>query len=400
MGSCQSVLKNARNRENKKAAIQAAPPDSLSILDKSRVKKTLSTGKLADVHPNNINVNTVVAVDPTEVISAAAVAPASEVVSLGVATTNAVPIKGKKKIIVLNGAPGSGKDTQCNLILKKFHLELIICSGVLKNYLNKHKKTGEEPTEQKPENELTEEEKILDIIEKSFANGSLVPDDTVIKIFTSELNSILNDENNDVQGVLINGFPRTKEQAMLFKESKIQVDALINIIVSKENLWTRISSRLVDPVTNISYDANVIELVKKKKQGADLSEEELKIVSQNELCDNLDDEIIDRLDKRKDDTQEVFDKRFALYKENDEQITSVFKDVCRNVDGNKQKDEVFNDIIKIIEEVMNSSTEPAEQPVEQSLEQPVEQSLEQPVEQSLEQPVEQSLEQPVEQPTE
>lgn len=257
----------------------------------------------------------------------------------------------KKKIIIFNGAPGSGKDTQCSLIEKKYNFKILTSSELLKKYLEENKEKLHEDSSN--ENKLTDEEKSdLEIIEKCINDGSLVPDDTVKRVFFINLNNYIN--NVEFDGIIINGYPRTYDQALLFKNNNIKVNSLINITATKECLLERINRRIVDPVTNINYDEKIIELIKKKRGGEELTEEEEKIVSQNEGYNNLNDEDINRLIKRKDDEQNVFDKRFNLYKENEEEILSVFSDVRKDINGEKPINDVFDEISEIIDDIIKN----------------------------------------------
>lgn len=260
---------------------------------------------------------------------------------------------GASKVIILNGAPGSGKDTQCRLILKKYKFKIITSSELLKNYLETSREKLNADENNNEQTKLTEKEKSdLQLIEKCFSDGSLVPDDIVIRIFTSELNRIIKD--NDFDGILINGFPRTYEQALLFKENNVKVNTLINITASRECLWKRISTRLIDPVTKLNYDEKIIELIKKKREGEKLSEEEENLIIESDDHNNLSNEVIARLIKRKDDEESVFDKRFNLYTENEEKILSIFSDICKNVNGDNPISQVFDDITKIIDEALKT----------------------------------------------
>jgi len=255
----------------------------------------------------------------------------------------------EKKIIIFNGAPGSGKDTQCRLIAKKYNYKILTSSEILRKFVEENKGKLNEDSD-KNENTLTEQEKgDLEVIEKCLNDGSLVPDDTVMRIFQNRLNTDIN--NNECDGLLINGFPRTYEQALLFKNSNIKVNALINITATKECLWDRIDSRLTDPVTKISYDKKIIELIKKKRGGEELTEEEEKVLSQNEDYNNLSDEEINRLIKRKDDEKEIFEKRYNLHNENEEKFISTFSDVSKNVNGEKSINEVYDEISAIVDEI-------------------------------------------------
>ncbi|CAD2089309.1 adenylate kinase 2, putative [Plasmodium vinckei lentum] len=267
----------------------------------------------------------------------------------------------KKKVYIINGPPGSGKDTHCVSLSKLYNFEIITISELLKKYVKEN--TNKDTSCGKYVSGLTDEEKQdLESIEKCICNGSLAPDNIVNKIFLKYFKRYSENAEQDQtsesdttsNGIIINGFPRTYEQALLFKKYKINVTKFINIVVSRESLLKRIMNRTKDPVTNINYNFQIIKLIKKKRQGIQLtSEEEELLASQNDSYQSLSDEIIMRLERREDDNESTFNKRYNLYKENEEKIIPLFIDICKNVDGENDINHNFQQICKIIQEEEN-----------------------------------------------
>ncbi|SBS82926.1 adenylate kinase 2, putative [Plasmodium malariae] len=262
--------------------------------------------------------------------------------------------KGTKKIYILNGAPGSGKDTQCRLLSKKYNFKIITISELLKEHLKDSKeRIRDSSSSDQCVKELTEQEKRdLEYIQKSFTDGSFVPDDIVIGIFLKQLEKYTLGEE-ECEGIIINGFPRTYEQALLFKKNNIEITNFINMSVSKECLLERVNNRIRDPITNVNYNIKIIELIKKKRKNIKLhTEEELLLTSQNEDYKNINDEILMRLKRRADDNESTFNKRYDLYLQNEKKIISLFFHVCKNIDGEKSIEGIFEQICAIIDQTI------------------------------------------------
>ena len=96
--------------------------------------------------------------------------------------------------VVIFGAPGSGKGTQSELIIKEYGLDHISTGDVLR-------------AEMKGETELGKIAK--DYIEK----GQLVPDELIVDMLAKVL-----DSKAGSKGVIFDGFPRTIPQAKALKE--------------------------------------------------------------------------------------------------------------------------------------------------------------------------------------
>ena len=130
----------------------------------------------------------------------------------------------KMKNIVIFGAPGSGKGTQSDLIIKKYGLEHISTGDVLRNEIKNETELGKTAKE---------------YIDK----GQLIPDELMVNILASVYDSF----GKEHQGVIFDGFPRTIPQAEALKkmlsERGHKVAAMIELDVPEDELMTRLVKR-------------------------------------------------------------------------------------------------------------------------------------------------------------
>ena len=128
------------------------------------------------------------------------------------------------KNIVIFGAPGSGKGTQSDLIIKKYGLEHISTGDVLRNEIKNETELGKTAKE---------------YIDK----GQLIPDELMVSILASVYDSC----GKEHQGVIFDGFPRTIPQAEALKkmlsERGHKVAAMIELDVPEDELMTRLVKR-------------------------------------------------------------------------------------------------------------------------------------------------------------
>lgn len=125
--------------------------------------------------------------------------------------------------IILFGAPGSGKGTQSEKIVEKFHLKHISTGDLLRSEIAAGTPLGKEA--------------------KQFMNkGVLVPDAVVIGIIGETI-----ENNKDANGFLFDGFPRTTAQAealdKLLKLHKTQIDVVLALDVNENELIKRLLER-------------------------------------------------------------------------------------------------------------------------------------------------------------
>jgi len=128
-----------------------------------------------------------------------------------------------KRLIIL-GAPGSGKGSQCKWITKDYNVPHISTGDIFRKNIKEGTELGK---------------KAKEYMDK----GALVPDELVIDLLKSRL-----DEKDCVDnGFLLDGFPRTLEQAKALDEylssKNITLDKVINLEVPDEEIMSRALNR-------------------------------------------------------------------------------------------------------------------------------------------------------------
>lgn len=125
--------------------------------------------------------------------------------------------------VVIFGAPGSGKGTQSELIIKQYGLDHISTGDVLRA-------------------EIKEQTELGKIAESYISKGQLVPDELIIDMLAKVLDSKANSK-----GVIFDGFPRTIPQARALKkmlnERGTDVSVMLNLEVAEEELIQRLLKR-------------------------------------------------------------------------------------------------------------------------------------------------------------
>lgn len=123
--------------------------------------------------------------------------------------------------IVIFGAPGSGKGTQSEKLIEKYHLTHISTGDILRNEIEHHTKLGE-------------------LANKYMAKGQLVPDSVVIDILDE-----LFVHNPDSVGYIFDGFPRTLPQGEALDAMLSNRNTKINFVLSLEVDDEHLTERLI-----------------------------------------------------------------------------------------------------------------------------------------------------------
>ncbi len=128
------------------------------------------------------------------------------------------------KNIVIFGGPGSGKGTQSELIIKEYGLFHISTGDVLRGQIAQGTELGK-------------------IAESYISNGKLIPDELMIDI----LDSVLESNLNNAEGVIFDGFPRTIKQAealdQLLAKRNESLNTVLGLEVDDEELIARLINR-------------------------------------------------------------------------------------------------------------------------------------------------------------
>lgn len=217
-------------------------------------------------------------------------------------------------IIIMLGAPGTGKGTVAGILTEKLGIPQVSTGDIFR----KHIKEG------------TELGKLAD---SYISKGNLVPDDVTIELIRGRL------EQEDVKnGVILDGFPRTVKQAqeldkILGKENK-KVDIVVNLTTPEEEIIERIVNRRVCSNQECKAIYNLV-LNPPTKEG---------------ICDKCGSKLI----QRKDDNVETVKLRLNNYLEVTNPLVKYYEKngnlysavVSKSI--NKLGKDVAEDIIKIL----------------------------------------------------
>ena len=125
--------------------------------------------------------------------------------------------------IILCGAPGSGKGTQSDLIVKKYGLQHLSTGDALRAEIKSGSELGKE-------------------IGELIAGGNLVPDHKMIHL----IDHYLETRSADCKGIIFDGFPRTVEQAealTLLLERRHMEAVMIDLFVEEDEVIKRLLER-------------------------------------------------------------------------------------------------------------------------------------------------------------
>lgn len=211
------------------------------------------------------------------------------------------------KIIML-GAPGAGKGTQAIMIAEKYGIPHVSTGDIFRANIKNNTPLGQEA--------------------KTYMDkGALVPDELTVKIL---LDRVAKDDCKN--GYVLDGFPRTIVQADVLKKALTElndsIDFAINVDVPDENIVKRMGGRRACVKCGATYH---IEHVPPKKEG---------------ICDNCGEKLV----LRDDDQPETVKKRLAVYHEQTQPLIDYYnkEGVLKNVDGTKDMNDVFADIVSIL----------------------------------------------------
>ena len=210
------------------------------------------------------------------------------------------------KNIIFIAPPAAGKGTQSELLISKYGYEHISTGDLLRNEIKSGSDLGKE----------------LDSMMKS---GSLISDEIVNKLLINALSNI-------TKPFILDGYPRTISQALKLDEIlaslNMSVDVVVYLDVEEELAMKRATGRLSCKSCNRIYHKY---FSKPRVEG---------------ICDNCGSSLISRAD----DTPDTFKVRYDTYMSNTKPLLDFYsnKNILVKVDANKEADETFREIEKVI----------------------------------------------------
>jgi len=200
--------------------------------------------------------------------------------------------------IVLLGAPGAGKGTQCKRIVDKYDLLHLSSGDILRQQSAEGTELGQKA-------------------QSYMDSGALVPDEVMVGMMVGEI------KKAPGTGFVLDGFPRTVKQAGELDKalalSGEKIDIVLNLKVDDHIVAQRMTGRRSCPKCGAVYH---IENLKPKVDG---------------ICDNDGAELI----QRPDDSPEVVANRLKTYHLQTEAVVDYYKNnsTVYDVDANKNAEE-------------------------------------------------------------
>lgn len=186
--------------------------------------------------------------------------------------------------LILLGGPGAGKGTQATFITEKYAIPQISTGDMLRAAVKAGTPLG------------LEAKKIME-------SGGLVSDDIIVGLIKDRLQ-----QDDCVNGYLLDGFPRTIPQADAMKENGIDIDYVVEIRVDDAEIIKRMSGRRAHLASGRTYH---IEYNPPKVEGKD-------------------DVTGEPLVQREDDQEETVKHRLEVYHQQTEPLVKYYQDYANS----------------------------------------------------------------------
>ena len=206
--------------------------------------------------------------------------------------------------IILLGPPGSGKGTQSNNLVEKYNLSHISTGDILRSQIAQKTELG--------------------IAAKKYMDkGDLVPDNLIINMVSTTTQSL--------QSILLDGFPRTINQAISLEEEMDKLRKKIDYVLYFEVPFAKLIDRLSQRISCRNCSKT-------------FSKSDKEYVCQ-ENCSEQD------LYQREDDKPEAISKRMENYKDLTEPLLKFYESngLLSKINADSSISEVSEEIDKILQ---------------------------------------------------
>ncbi len=214
--------------------------------------------------------------------------------------------------IVLLGAPGAGKGTQCKGIAERYGLEHLSSGDILRQ----ERATGTELGKK---------------AQQFMDSGELVPDNVIVEMMAHAINEA------PKSGFVLDGFPRTVNQAVeldkTLEADGSRIDAVLNLQVDDNIIVKRVTGRRSCPACGAVYH---IETIRPKVDG---------------VCDKCGEKLV----QRTDDTEEVVLNRLKSYYQQTAAVVDYYRkhNIVCDIDANPAADEILALIFEKLDSLVN-----------------------------------------------
>ena len=210
---------------------------------------------------------------------------------------------------MLLGAPGSGKGTQAEMITRQFGIPVTSPGAILRRERDLGTRLGLETA-------------------NTTKHGGLVPDKIIVELIEDWLRL------HGGHGFVFDGFPRTIPQAEslqnILARLRTPLDLAIWLDVSAQTVSERIASRL--QCQGCGFTTSLSSA----------------IFAERPICPYCDGPLV----RRNDDDADVLKTRLEEFKAKTQPLATLYEKAgtLRRIDGNRDRDAVFGDISRLIEQ--------------------------------------------------
>ena len=207
--------------------------------------------------------------------------------------------------IILIAPSGGGKSTVSEFIIRDFGVSHISTGDIFRRNIADGTPLGEQ-------------------VEKYIKKGLFVPDEIVLEMVGERI--VQSDCQN---GFILDGFPRTLNQAQLFAE-KVDIDAVIELDVSDEIVMYRLTGRWMCRKCGTIHNSN------------------RESIEHCKLCDSV------QLYQRDDDKEDIIKNRLAQYREVRDDLLNFYRSTGKlftvSVDKDTSPEEVYQTVKTFLDE--------------------------------------------------
>ena len=207
--------------------------------------------------------------------------------------------------LILLGMPGAGKGTQAEHLQKKFSLANISTGAILRDVSKSNSPQAKK-------------------VRQFLDSGKLVPNEIIIEMLVKRIN-----EKDCANGFILDGFPRNLEQAISLDDASVNIDRVIFLRISEDEIVSRMSGRRVHLASGRSYH----------------------VIHNPPKIDGKDDITGEELVQRDDDKPEVIKKRVEVYFRETEPLLKFYKNSQINfneIDASKPMKIVTSKILEAL----------------------------------------------------